>query len=107
MYKIGSAEDYIKLVEQTRFEIDDLIACAEDEGDGESEFIAMLPALRQIEAGLKSIQDEIKAGTHVIAREQPLPFMAVVTDNRRRLPVAIVSLLDALNVAHKKGFEET
>lgn len=106
MYKIRSAEDYIKLAEQTRFEIDDLIACAEDEGEGESEFVAMLPALRQIEAGLKTIQAEIKAGTHVIARDQPLPFMAVVTDNRRRLPIAVTGLLDALNVAHKKGFAE-
>lgn len=106
MYKIRSAEDYIKLVEQTLFEIDDLIACAEDEGEGESEFIGLLPALRQIEAGLKTMQAEIKAGTHVIARDQPLPFVAVVTDNRRRFPIAITGMLDALNVVHKKGFDE-
>ena len=106
MYKIKSTEDYIQLAEQCLFEIDDLIACAEDEGDGESEFIAIMPSLRKIEAGLKTIQTEIKAGTHVIARDEPLPFMAAVTDTRNRLPVAITGMLDALNVAHKKGFAE-
>ena len=106
MYKINNVEDYIHLAEQCLFEIDDLIACAEDEGDGESEFIAIMPALRRIEAGLKTIQSEIRAGTHVIARDEPLPFMAAVTDNRNRLPIAITGMLDALNVAHKNGFAE-
>ena len=107
MYKIRNAEDYIRLVDQTLFELDDLVACAEDEGEGESEFLALLPSLRQIGDGLKTMKSEIKAGTHVIARDQPLPFMPVVSDNRRRLPVAIVGLLDALNVAHRKGFDES
>jgi len=107
MYKITSVEDYIKLVEQIRFEIDELIACAEDEGEGESEFIAMLPSMRKIENGLQTIQDEIKAGTHVIARDEPLPFIDVVNDLRRRLPVAIINMLDALNVSHKQGFAES
>ena len=107
MYKVHNPDEYIKLVEQVRFEIGDLIACAEDEGEGESEFIGMLPGLHRVEDGLKTIQAEIKAGTHVIARDQPLPFMAWVTDNRPRLPVAITGLLDALNVAHKKGFAES
>lgn len=106
MYKVRNAGEYIHLAEQALIEIEDLIACAEDEGEGESEFIGMLPALRQIEDGLKTIQAEIKAGTHVIARDEPLPFMGIITDNRRRLPVAIVGILDALNVTHKRGFTE-
>jgi hypothetical protein len=107
MYRIRNADDYIKLAEQTLFEIGDLIACAEDEGEGESEFIAILPALRRIEEGLRAVQAEIKAGTHVIARDQPLPFMAVVSEQRRRLPIAVTGMLDALNLAHKNGFAES
>ena len=107
MYKVRNADDYIKLAEQALFELGELIACAEDEGEGESEFISMLPALRHVEEGLKTIQAEIKAGTHVIARDQPLPFMAVVTEQRQRLPIAITSMLDALNLAHKQGFAES
>jgi len=104
MYKITRVEDYIQLVEQTRDELADLVACAEDEGEGESEFIPLMPKLRAIEHGLQTIQAEIKAGTHVIARGEPLPFMSVVNELRRHLPVAILSMLDALNNSHKSGF---
>jgi len=107
MYKITRVEDYIRLVEQTRDELEDLIACAEDEGEGESEFIPLMPKLRAVEHGLQTIQTEIKAGTHVIARDEPLPFMNVVNELRRQLPVAIVSMLDALNTSHKSGFAES
>jgi hypothetical protein len=36
-----------------------------------------------------------------------LPFMVAVTDNSRRLPIAITGMLNALNLAHKKGFAES
>lgn len=104
MYKPRNVDEYIDLVQQAIFEIDELLACAEDEGDGESEFVRILPALQRIASGLKTIQADIKAGTHVIARDEPLPFMPLVTDNRNRLPIAITGMLDALNLAHKKGF---
>jgi hypothetical protein len=35
------------------FEIDQLILCAEDQGDGDAEFTPMIPDLRVIEAGLR------------------------------------------------------
>ena len=62
MPKVTSVEDYIRLVEQVRDEINDMIACAEDEGDGESDLITIQPVPKQIEAGLQQIQEGIKAG---------------------------------------------
>ena len=42
----------------------------------------------------------------MIALGEPLPFMNLVTEYRRRMPVAIFTMIDALNLAHKKGFSE-
>jgi hypothetical protein len=107
MYRPRNVDEYIDLVQQAIFEIDELLACAEDEGDGESEFVRILPALQQIASGLKAMQADIKAGTHVIARDESLPFLAVIAENRQLLPAAITGMLDALNLAHKKGFAES
>jgi len=107
MYRPRNIAEYIDLVQQAIFELDELIACAEDEGDGESEFIRILPALQQIADGLKQMQAEIKDGTHVIARDEPLPFLPVINKNRALFPAAINGMLDALNLAHKNGFPES
>ena len=102
MYKARNVDDYVELINQALFEIEDLILCAEDEGDGDAEFTAMMPDLRVIEAGLKALHAEILGGGYVIGRGEDLPCMPVVQKVRKRLP--IVSLIDAVNTAHKKGF---
>jgi hypothetical protein len=81
--------------------MDDQILCADDEGDGDTEFSTMMPDLRVIEAGLKALHAEILGGNYVIGRGDDLPFMPVVQKVRKRLPIVI--LIDAVNYAHKKG----
>jgi len=102
MYKPKNVDDYVELINQALFEVDDLILCAEDEGESEAEFSTMMPDLRVIEAGLKALHAEILGGNYVIGRGEDLPFMPVVQKVRKRLP--IVMLIDAINSAHKKGF---
>jgi hypothetical protein len=101
MYKPKNVDDYIELINQALFEVDDLILCAEDEGESDAEFSTMMPDLRAIEAGLKALHAEILGGSYVIGRGEDLPFMPVVQKVRKRLP--IVTLIDAINAAHKKG----
>ena len=43
MYKPKSVDDYVELINQALFEVDELVLCAEDEGDGDTEFTAMMP----------------------------------------------------------------
>ena len=102
MYKARNVDDYVELVNQALFEIEDLILCAADEGEDDNEFSMMTPDLRLIEAGLKALHAEILGGSYVIGRGEDLPFMPVVQKVRKRLP--IVTLIDAINNAHKKGF---
>jgi hypothetical protein len=97
-----NVDDYLELINQAMFEIDDLILCAEDEGDGDTEFSTMTRDLRVIEAGLKASHAEILSGNYVIGRGEDMPCMPVVQKVRKRLP--IVTLIDAINSAHKKGF---
>jgi hypothetical protein len=94
-------DDYVELINQALFEVDELVLCAEDEGDGDTEFTAMLSDLRVIEAGLKALHAEILGGSYVIGRGEDLPFMPVVQKVRKRLPIVV--LIDAINNTHKKG----
>jgi tetrahydromethanopterin S-methyltransferase subunit A len=102
MYKVRNVDDYVELINQGLFEVEDLILCAEDEGEADAEFSVVMPDLRMIETGLKALHAEILGGNSVIGRGEDLPFMPVVQKVRKRLP--IVSLIDAINSAHKKGF---
>lgn len=101
MQKPRNVDEYLDLIDQAIFEIDELIMCAEDENDGEAEFSILRPDLKQIDDGLKALLDEIKGGNYVIGRDQDLPFMSVVQKVRRSLPIA--SLVDTINITHKKG----
>ena len=56
---------------------------------------------RVIEAGRKALQAEIKTGNEVIRRGEDLPFVPVVQQVRKRLPV--ITLIDAINLARKKA----
>ncbi len=62
MYKPKNVDDYVELINQALFEVDDLILCAEDEGESDAEFSTMMPELRAIEAGLKALHAEILGG---------------------------------------------
>ncbi len=101
MYKPKNVDDYVELINQALFEIDDLILCAADEGEDDAEFSAMTPDLRVIEAGLKTLHAELLGGDYVIGRSEDLPFMPVVQKVRKRLPIVV--LIDAINNTHKKG----
>jgi len=76
--KPRNVDDYVELINQALFEIEDLILCAEDEGEADAEFSAVMPDLRVIEAGLKALHAEILGGDYIIGRGEDLPFMPVV-----------------------------
>lgn len=103
MRKPKNVDDYLELVDQAMFEVGDLIASAEYESDSDTAFSSLLPELARIEAGLKALWAEIKSGDYVIGRGEDLPFMSVVVEHREQLPIA--DLLDAINLAHKRGLK--
>ena len=104
MRKPKNVDDYLELVDQAMFEVGDLIASAEYESDSDTAFSSLLPELSRIEAGLKALWEEIKSGNYVIGRGDDLPFMSIVAEHREQLPIA--GLLDAINLAHKRGLKD-
>lgn len=55
LYKARNVDDHVELAHQVLFEIEGLILCAEDEGEADAEFPAVMPDLCVIEAGLKAL----------------------------------------------------
>jgi hypothetical protein len=102
MYQPQTPAEYLDLVNQVIFEIDDLIMCAEDEGEGDLEFTSQLPLFQQLARDVRQLQADLQAGRHTFVDGSDLPFMAAVRRARARIP--FMALLDALNVSHRKGF---
>ncbi len=102
MYQPKTTEDYLELVDQAIFEVEDLIRCAEEEDDSIVEFAAQLPVYRELAQALQTLRAEVEAGTHTFGDKQDLPFMQLVRQWRSRIPFHV--LLGALNTAHKEGF---
>jgi hypothetical protein len=95
-------EEYIRLVDEAIFEIEELMRCAEDEEDGAMEFTPMVPTYRRMIVDLKSLRMEVEAGTHVFGGAADLPFMETIKSNRALVPIA--PLLEMLNSFHRAGF---
>jgi hypothetical protein len=96
-------EEYIRLVDEAIFEVEELLRCAEDEEEGSMEFSRLVPAYRRMLVDLNSLRMEVEAGTHEFGTGSDLPFMETVKSNRALVPIA--PLLDMLNSFHRSGFQ--
>lgn len=95
-------DEYLDLVDQLIFEIEELLMCAQDEGDPEDyEFSELLPVYEQLSGELKRHHAEILQGTHAFGADQDLPFMPLVHQWRDRIPFH--HLFAVLNAVHKQG----
>lgn len=96
-------DEYLDLVDQAIFEIEDVLMCAQDEGDPEDyEFSDILPVYEQLSKELKKLHADVLQGKQVIGKGEDLPFMPLVSKWKDRIPFH--SLLAALNYAYKTGF---
>lgn len=98
-----TVDEYLDLVDQAIYELDELMRCAEDEGDPEdSEFSALPPAFEQLRRGLRQLHAEVVAGAHVFGAGPDLGFLPLARRLGGRLPFR--DLLEALNRVHRSGF---
>ncbi len=102
MYQPKTTKDYLELLDQAIFEVEDLIRCAEEEDASIAEFASQLPVYHELAQALQTLRAEVVAGTHKFGAKQDLPFMPLVRQWRSRIPFHV--LLGALNTAHKEGF---
>jgi len=102
MHQPQTPQEYLDLIEQAMFEVEDLLRCAEEEGDGVQEFAAQIPGYHQLAAALKRLHTEVADGSHVYAEGEDLAIMPVVRQWKNRIP--FYGLLETLNAGHRSGF---
>lgn len=95
-------DEFLDLVDQLIFEMEEMLMCAQDEGDPEDyEFSALLPVYEQLTADLKRLHAEVMQGKHVFGADQDLPFMPLVSKWKERMPFH--HLFATLNTVHRQG----
>ena len=94
-------EEYLYLVDETLFDVGDLIASeAENEAGDEAEQDGDLHFAHRLEQELQALQESITAGTYQF-EDADLPFMATVNEFRKQIPFA--GQLDLINRTHREG----
>jgi hypothetical protein len=95
-------DEFLDLVDQLIFEIEEVLMCAEDEGDPEDyEFSGLLPVYGQLSGDLKRLHAEVMQGKHVFGADRDLPFMPLVNKWKQHLP--FYDLFAVLNTVNKQG----
>ena len=102
MQQAQTPEEYLNLIEQAQFEVEDLLRCAEEEGDGIQEFASQIPIYQQLAAALRQLHGEVADGSHVYGEGEDLAIMPLVRQWKSRIPFH--ALIETLNATHKAGF---
>ena len=96
-----TVDEYLDLIDQAIFEVEEVLMCAGDEGDEDWEFSDRLPLYQQLVAELKRLHAEVHARRHVYATGTDLGFMGWARRNRESIP--FINLLEAINQSHLAG----
>ncbi len=102
MHQPQTPKEYLDLIEQTQFEVEDLLRCAEEEGDGLQEFGARTPVYQQLRAELGRLRKEVAEGSHNFGDGQDLTVMPLVREWKTYIPFH--GLFETLNTVHRSGF---
>lgn len=101
MRNVEKYEEFVDLVHQAVYEVDELRACMEDEEDYDMERYA--PFIDALDASLRQLYDDILSGNYSGAGQGgDLPFMKIVNRFERDIPFR--DLLKTINAAHRKGW---
>ncbi len=97
-----SREQFVQMVEQALFEIEELRSAAEYDYEDLGpalEFVAPL------EEGVRALLEDLRAGRHAFSDED-LPFMSIVRA-QGTLHLPFKYLLLQINATHREGFDES
>jgi hypothetical protein len=101
MRNVEKYEEFVDLVHQAVYEVDELRACMGDEEDFDMERYA--PFIDALDASLRQLYDDIISGNYSGAGQGgDLSFMKIVNRFERDIPFR--DLLKTINAAHRKGW---
>jgi len=96
----ASAKEYIDLVDEAIYEMQELARCAQDDMD--DELSDLVPTFNAMEHALVSLRQGRDSDTGV---NEDLAFMCLARTYRRIIP--FFSVLDRINRAHRSGLSIT
>ncbi|MBT9613970.1 MAG: hypothetical protein IV108_11975 [Burkholderiales bacterium] len=93
-------DEYLDLVHQAVYEIDEMRACIdEDAGDEDAEIYIQF--IDPLDAQLRKLFDDMTSDRYEFQHDTDLPFMAIVKRYGRAIPFR--TLLETINRTHRKG----
>lgn len=91
-------DEYLDLVHQAVYEVDELRACVDDDME---EMEAYMPFVEQLDAQLRALFNTMTDGSYTFPGDTDLPFMAVVRRYGAQIPFK--TLLETINRIHRRG----
>ena len=98
MWRARTMDEYLKLVRQAVFDIEELHASAEFDEEYMSEALVFLDPLQHT---IQDLYQSMQAGTYAFAN-QDLPFMAIANETDTTV-LPFKPLLLQINETHRKG----
>lgn len=100
-YDPKTMDEYIDMVHQAVYEVDELRACIEDD---EEEMERYLPFIDQLDNYLRALYEALVAGHYRLPGDADLPFMPVVAHFGHDIPFK--DLLQEINRVHRQGLSQ-
>ena len=94
-------DEYIDLVHQAVYEVDELQSCIEDDME---EMEDCLPFIQPLDQQLRALFDSMTSGKYQFPGNEDLPFMAIVRKFGPQIPFK--QLLEVINTTHRNGLAE-
>jgi hypothetical protein len=103
LYETRTPEEYIQLLDQIVFEVDELMRCAEEEGEVDLEFSQQLGFFRVLRTNLMDFRAALVGGEHEFGQGKDIAFM----ESLRRGPrIPFRAMIDVLNKTYREGFPQ-
>ncbi len=93
-------DEYIDLVHQAVYEVDELRACIEDDME---EMEASLPFIDPLDHQLRALYDSMISKQYSFPSETDLPYMSIVKMYGPAIPFK--RLLEVINTTHRNGLD--
>ena len=98
MHAPADMDEYIDLVHQAIYEIDELNACIEDDAEEMEHYLAFIQPL---DVQLRELYNDMTSGKYLPGGAD-LPFMTIVRKFGAQIPFK--QLLEVINATHRRGF---
>ncbi|MBE9515475.1 MAG: hypothetical protein IME93_00710 [Proteobacteria bacterium] len=104
IYTPKDPNEYMDLVDQAIFEIDEIMACAGDEDGEDFALNELMPIFEFLDKELRQLDQDLRSGAHHFGEGRVLPFAEITESWGGRIPCTDV--LRMIISIYKKGFED-